>query len=82
LLHNLASPKDVIFSVLYSGSRILLSNPFYRGILSVSTICFLQSCLALYSFCTASWQTNLLKVGLGVPSRGHLVEQFIFHVVI
>jgi hypothetical protein len=34
--------RDVIFSVLYSGSWILLSNPFSCGILSALSICLLQ----------------------------------------
>jgi hypothetical protein len=43
---------------MYFGSRILLNNPFSRGILSVLSICLFQSFLALYSFCTVS-STNL-----------------------
>jgi hypothetical protein len=54
--HKLKTIKDVIFSVLRSASRILLSNSFSHCIISPQ--CLLQSFLALYSFCTVS-STNL-----------------------
>jgi hypothetical protein len=62
-------------------SRMVFSLSQY--ILSSSVVPF--SVLVLYwpSFSTVllSWQTNPLKVALGVPAREHLVQQFIFLVV-
>jgi hypothetical protein len=93
LLHTLTPHKlkDFLLSVLYSVSWMLLSNSFSCCILSVRSVSvsvfFTHSLLCTRSvlYCSvladeSSLQpfSNPLKVALGVPSRGHSVEQFIF----
>jgi hypothetical protein len=95
-----------IFSVLYSGSCILLSIPFSCGVLSSALSQYLSSsvipCSILFLSCTGSVLvlvpyctglsgpgrrispqpfSNPPTVALGVPSRGHSIEQFIFPAV-
>jgi hypothetical protein len=82
-----------MLSVLYSDSWILLRNPFflrYSVCPQYLSICLLQpfcTVLGLVLYCLVDEfllvpqsSSNPLKVALGVPSRGHSVEQLIFPV--